>query len=53
MQLNKVRNFWKKKLSRKPKNLRWKGRAEVSTKRLRIGGRFITKEKAFVILGMA
>ena len=52
LRLEKVRNFWKKKFTRRSTKFRWNGRREVSIKRLRIGGRFVTKEQAFKILGI-
>ena len=44
VRLAKVRNFWKKKYSKKTKKVEYKYRKEVAKKRLRIEGKFVTKE---------
>ena len=48
----KILNFWKKKHTRKNKRHVYKLRKQVAERRLRIGGRFVTKPQALEILGM-
>lgn len=51
--LEKVRRFLeKKRIKSNPKKFTYKCRKQVADKRLRIKGRFVTKEQAFEILGL-
>ena len=51
--LQKVRRYWKKKFTKNSKQrFTYKCRQQVAEKRLRIKGRFVTKEQAFEILGL-
>ena len=45
-------NYWRKKHNKQSKKHSYKQRKQVSEKRLRIGGRFVTKQRAFEILGI-
>ena len=47
-----MRLFFKKKYSKNTKKVEYKLRKQVAKKRLRIEGKFVTKEQAFKILGM-
>ena len=49
----KVRNYFAKKRGKQGlKKFSYKCRKQVADKRLRIKGRFVTKEQAFEILGL-
>lgn len=49
----RILRYWRKKYVTKQKRHVYKHHRQVAEKRLRIEGRFVTKEKAFEILGMA
>ena len=48
----KIRNYWTKKYNPQRRFAKSNLRKQVADKRLRIGGRFVTKSQAFEILGI-
>ena len=51
--LVKILHYWdKKRVKSQMKKFTYKCRQQVAEKRLRIKGRFVTKEQAFEILGL-